>query len=212
MFSLTKKELSLIRKLKTPLQVQDFLNTIPINHERDGVDRIKSPVRVLREGSAHCIEAAILGAYILSTHGYKPLLMHLQTTKDDFEHVIALFQKDGYWGALSKTNHAVLRYRDPIYKTLRELALSYFHEYTNSKGQKTLRSYSAPLDLRDFEDSWPLEEEDLWGIDEALSQVEHYSLVPKGVRLRKADPIEISIGSIEEWPKKKGSYQKKVAN
>ncbi|MEK7106500.1 MAG: hypothetical protein AAB895_04070, partial [Patescibacteria group bacterium] len=88
MLSFSKKELALFKKLNTPAKVQDFLNTIPINHEVDGVDRVKSPVRVLREKSAHCIEAAILGAYILSLHGYKPLVLHLETTKDDFEHVI----------------------------------------------------------------------------------------------------------------------------
>lgn len=201
MLSFTKEERSLIRSLSTPQKIQDFLNTIPINHELDGIDRVKSPVRVLRERSAHCIEAALLGAYILSVHGYEPLLVHLQTTKEDFEHVIAPFKVHGLWGALSKTNHPVLRYRDPLYKTLRELVLSYFHEYTY-KGKKTLRSYSEVLHLNKFEDTWPLSEEDLWGIDEALGSIKHYSIVPKWLKLRDADKIEQVIDTIEEWPRK----------
>jgi hypothetical protein len=195
----TKKELSLFKKLNTPAKVQDFLNSIPINKEKNGVGTVKSPVRVLRERNAHCIEGAILGAYILSLAGHKPLLMHLETTKSDFEHVIAPFKVGGLWGALSKTNHAVLRFRDPVYKNIRELAMSYFHEYTDDNGFKTLRKYSDPLDLREFEDGWMLEGNDLWGIDEELEKIKHHSIVPKGLKLRRADPIERKVGKVVQW-------------
>ncbi len=205
MIPFSKKEQALFRSLTTPLKVQDFLNTIPINHESNGVGTVKSPVQVMRQWNAHCIEAAILGAYILSLHGYVPLVLHLETTKDDFEHVIAPFCVKGLWGALSKTNHAALRYRDPVYNTLRELVMSYFHEYTTPNGVKTLRRYSDPLDLREFGDDWAFEESDLWGIDEELGAIRHHSIVPKGVRLRTADPIEREVGEVVEWkvPKKK---------
>lgn len=212
MLSFSKKEVALFKKLNTPAKVQDFLNTIPINHEVDGVDRVKSPARVLREKSAHCIEAAILGAYILSLHGHKPLVLHLETTKDDFEHVITPFQVRGLWGALSKTNHVALRYRDPVYESVRELVMSYFHEYTTDDGTKTLRRYSEPLDLREFGTDWMLEEGDLWGIDEELGKIPHRRIVPKGMKLRLADKIERSISTIVEWPvpkKKKGAIGKK---
>ena len=199
MLTFTKKEMALMKRLNTPAKVQDFLNKIPINKEKNGVGTAKSPVRVLRERSAHCIEGAILGAYILSLHGHKPLLMHLETTKSDFEHVIAPFKVGGLWGALSKTNHAVLRYRDPVYKSIRELAMSYFHEYTTDSGTKTLRKYSDPLGLGEFEDGWELEENDLWGIDEELEKVRHHNIVPKGLSLRKADPIERKAGKLVEW-------------
>lgn len=199
MLAFTKKELSLFRKLNTPEKVQDFLNKIPINKEKNGLGTAKSPVRVLRERSAHCIEGAVLGAYILSLHGHKPLLLHLETTKSDFEHVIAPFKVGGLWGALSKTNHAVLRYRDPVYKSIRELAMSYFHEYTTDDGVKTLRKYSDPLDLREFEDGWWLEKGDLWGVDEELGKIRHHSIVPKGLKLRRADPIEREVGKVTEW-------------
>ena len=199
MLAFTKKEMALMRGLNTPAKVQDFLNKIPINKEKNGVGTAKSPVRVLREKNAHCIEGAILGAYILSLHGHKPLLVHLETTKADFEHVVAPFRVNSLWGALSKTNHAVLRYRDPVYKSIRELAMSYFHEYTTDDGTKTLRKYSDLLDLREFEDNWMLEEGDLWGIDEELSKIQHYSVIPKGLKPRRADPIEQEAGKMTEW-------------
>jgi hypothetical protein len=205
MLSFTKKEIAMMKKLNTPSKVQDFLNTLKINFEEDLKDRVKSPIRVLREGNAHCIEGAILGAYVLSLHGHKPLVMHLKTTKDDLEHVIAPFKVGGYWGALSKTNHSVLRYRDPIYKTIRELAMSYFHEYFLDSGVKTLRQYSAPLNLNTFEKGWATEEEDLWGIDEELDKIKHYDIAPKNVlkNLRKAEKIEIEAGKLTEYKKKK---------
>lgn len=197
----TKKEEALFKKLDTPNRVQDFLNTIPINHECDGVDQIKSPIRVIRENSAHCIEGALLGAYILSLHGYRPLILHLET-KNDFDHVIAVFQsREKLWGALSKTNHAVLRYRDPVYKNIHELVMSYFHEYTTDNGIKTLRKYSDPLDLREFGPDWMLEIEDLWGIDEELGKIQHHDILSKAAvrSLRNADSIERKIGAVVEW-------------
>lgn len=197
----TDKERAVLLALDTPAKVQDFLDAIPMNHEHDGVDRIKSPLRVIREQSAHCIEAAILGAYILSLHGYPPLLLYMKATKDDYDHVIAVFKEHGLWGALSKTNHAVLRYREPVYKTIRELVMSYFHEYTNDDGDKTLRAYSDVLDLRDFEPGWEVSEIDLWGIDEELGKLTHYEIAPKEAlkHLRQADVIEKKAGTLLEW-------------
>src|SRR5258708_5044677 len=151
MFSFTSKEKSLMRNLNTPDKIQEFLNSIPANFEKDGVETVRSPVRVLQDWSAHCFEGAVLGAYILSLHGYPPLLMHLEATRADFDHVIAPFKIRGRWGALSKTNHAVLRYREPVYASIRELVMSYFHEYFTDDGVKTLRRYSRPLNLKMFE-------------------------------------------------------------
>lgn len=191
--------------LDTPQKVQDFLDTIPMNHEADGVDTIKSPLRVFREHNAHCIEAAIFGAYILSLHGYPALLMYLKASKDDFDHVIAPFKEKGLWGALSKTNHAVLRYREPVYKTIRELVMSYFHEYSTDDGVKTLRSYSDLLNLKEFEKGWESATLDLWGIDEALGVLTHYPIAPKEVlqQLRHTDPIERKAGTLLEWKGKR---------
>ncbi len=185
---------------KNPAKIQDFLNTLKFNFEESG-DTLSSPAEVLRRGSAHCFEGAILGARLLSKIGYKPLVMCLKATKHDFDHVVAPFCVDGYWGALSKTNHAVLRYREPVYKNLRELAMSYFHEYFLHDGTKTLRYYSDPLDLSIFSDDWIHAPDDLWGIDDELDRVKYYEIVPqKHVRkLRKADKIERDAGEIVEW-------------
>jgi len=203
MLEFTKKEILMMRKLNTPAKIQDFLNTIPANFEKKGENTVRSPVRVLREKKAHCIEGAILGAYILSTHGYSPLLINLESTKNDFEHVIALFKKNGRWGALSKTNHAILRYREPVYKTIRELVMSYFHEYFTDDGTKTLRRYSRPLNLNIFESDWPAAEDDLWGIAEELDKIKYYDIAPKSFfkSLRKADIVERRAGKLVEWSK-----------
>jgi hypothetical protein len=207
MLAFTKKEIALIKKLNTPAKVQDFLNSLHFNFEDTvngkKIDTLKSPIRVLREGNAHCFEGALLGAYILSTHGHKPLILHLETSHGDFDHVIALFKIEGLWGALSKTNHAVLRYREPIYKNIHELVMSYFHEYFLDSGIKTLRKYSAPLNLNVFEKKWEILDDDLWGIDEELDNVKHYDIAPIKVfkKLRRAEKIEIEAGKIEEYKK-----------
>ena len=107
-----------MRKLNTPPKVQDFLNDLKFNFEEKG-ETLKSPVMVLRTKKAHCLEGAILGAYLLSLRGFPPLVLHLKATPDDYDHVITPFKIKGLWGALSKTNHAVLRYREPVYKNIR---------------------------------------------------------------------------------------------
>ncbi len=200
MLTFTKKEKELMQKLNTPAKVQDFLNGLKFNFEKKG-QTLKSPILTLRVGNAHCIEGAILGAYILSLHGFPPLLLHLKTIKGDYDHVIAPFKMDGLWGALSKTNHAVLRYREPIYKNIHELVMSYFHEYFLDNGMKTLRSYSEPLNLNIFEKGWEREDRDLWGIDDELDKIRHYDILSKTAikNLRKAEEIEIKAGKIVEF-------------
>jgi len=203
MLVFSPKEKALLKKLNTPGKVQDFLNSLHFNFEEKGKDTVKSPIRVLREKNAHCLEGAILGAYALSLHGHKPLLLHLQTTKEDFDHIVAPFKEKKLWGALSKTNHGVLRYREPVYKNIHELVMSYFHEYFLDDGKKTLRKYSRLLNLNVFEKNWVLEEKDLWKIDNKLDKIKHYDIAPKEVfkKLRKADKIEIKIGKIVEYAK-----------
>ena len=200
MLVFTKKEKALMKKLNTPEKVQDFLNSLNFNFEKDKRQTLKSPILVLRKGNAHCTEGAILGAYILSLHGFTPYLMHLKTVKGDYDHIVAPFKVRGLYGALSKTNHAVLRYREPIYPNIKALALSYFHEYFLDDGRKTLRQYSKLLDLNIFEDGWPFMEDDLWGIDQELDKIKHYDIIPKPYikKLRKADKVEIKAGKIVE--------------
>ncbi len=201
MQAFTKKEMALFRSLNTPAKVQDFLNSLKFNFEnekRRKRETLKSPLFTLRLRRAHCMEGALLGAYILSLHGFMPYLMYLKAVKKDYDHVVAPFKVGGLWGALSKTNHAVLRYREPVYKNIRELVMSYFHEYFLNDGTKTLRQYSKLLNLNDFENGWETMEGDLWGIDAELDKIKHHDIMPKSRRtkLRKADKIEIKAGKI----------------
>lgn len=204
MRTLSHREKALFKKLNTPAKIQDFLDSLPMNFETKRETHY-SPRRVLREKTAHCIEGALLAAAILKFHGESPLLLDLvadKSTYDDDDHVVALYKRNGYWGSISKTNHASIRFRDPVYRTLRELALSYFHEwFMNTNGIKTLKSYSRPLHLRRFGEAWVTAEEDLWFIDGALNTLPHYSLVPKGNKkfLRKADAMELKAGRLVEW-------------
>ena len=135
-------EFKIFKKNNTPAKIQDFINSIPINFEI-GRETYYRPLHVLKHNKAHCMEGALLAAAILWFHGYEPLIMHFRTSNDDpTDHIIAIFKQDGLWGAISKTNHNVLRYRDPIYKNIRELAMSYFNEYFTNKRKKSLREYS----------------------------------------------------------------------
>jgi len=201
-FNLPEKEYKILTKLNTPAKVQDFLNKMPFNFEPDG-ETSYSPMMVLQKGTCHCAEGAALAALALRVHGHEPLLLDLTSNKDDFDHVVALFKKDGCWGAVSKTNHAVLRYREPVYRTARELVMSYFHEYfLNSNGKKTLRSFAGPINLKRFDKcGWMTTMEDISYIPEYLADVKHVSILNKKqiVGLRQAEPIEIKAGKIVEW-------------
>lgn len=202
MYIFTQKEKILLKKLNTPTKVQDFLNSLKFNFEESG-ETLKSPLFTLRARNAHCFEGALLGAYILSLHGFMPYLIHLKTTKEDYDHVIVPFKVGQFWGALSKTNHAVLRYREPIYKNIRELVMSYFHEYFLDNGKKTLRQYSTLFNLNILKGDWATSETNLWYIDKKLDKIKHYNIVPRASlgKLRKADLVEIKMGKIVEFKK-----------
>jgi hypothetical protein len=150
------------------------------------------------------VEGAVFAATALRFHGQRPLILDLSTSKDDQDHVVALFKRDGCWGAISKTNHVVLRYREAVYRTLRELALSYFHEYfLQGNGKKTLRSFSRPVDLSRFDSlNWMTTEEPIWFVPEHLVDVAHTQLLTRGqiATLRAADPIELKAGELVDWP------------
>ncbi len=193
-------ELRALAKLRTPRAVQDFLDTLPINHERK-VETCSSPLVTLRRGSAHCLEGALVAALALWMNGHRPLLMDLKTTRDDIDHIVALFRDGRFWGGITKTNHSVLRYREPIFRDPRELAVSYFHEYSLPDGRKTLRSYSAPFDLRSYSGDWIMSEDPLWDLERQIDDSRHIRILNRGqvARLRRADEIEIRAGKITEW-------------
>lgn len=191
---LTQKELAVLKRLNTPQKIQDFVSAIPQNFERDG-DSCMSVREVLRWNRAHCIEGALVAALAFWFHGEKPLLLDLSANDEDDDHIIAVFKKDGCWGAISKGNHAYGRYRDPIYRTLRELVMSYFHEYYNPKGNKTLRTYSRPLDLSLYEPEVWITGKDSWTIASDICDIAHYRFISKQQEkiLKPVDDVQLRI-------------------
>ena len=172
-----RDELAVLRRLKTPERIQFFLDSeIAYNKEPHGAT-CRSPRRVLRDRVAHCMEGALFAAAALRTSGFPPLLLDLEAVRDD-DHVLAIFRQRGHWGAIAKSNYSGLRFREPVYRTLRELVMSYFEHYYNSAGEKTLRNYSRPVELRRFDQmGWMTAEEDVWAIPEYLTCIAHRALL-----------------------------------
>ena len=201
------KEFKVFAKLDSPHKVQDFLDKLPINFE----DVCRSPLMTLRQGTAHCMEGAMLAAAAFWYNGESPLLLDLRTAPGDEDHVVTLFSRPRrsgrgrYWGAVSKTNHSVLRYRDPVYRDIRELAMSFFNEYFLEDGRKTLRGHSAPFDLRRYGEGWLTTEEDMAFMEKDLDRSPHFRLISNATvrTLRPADPLEIKATDLEEWRPRK---------
>lgn len=196
---LSKKEKEVFEKLDSFSKIQDFIDSIPFNFEKKG-ETLMSPKRVLKENKAHCLEGALLATAVMSFHGGQTLILDLEAMKPDDSHTVALFKERGKWGAISKTNHAVLRFRDPVYKNPRELAMSYFNEYFLDDGTKTLLSF-AVFDLAKIKTNWIIDENDLWDIEEYLKKIPHEEIVGDRKILRKADPIEREVMSKAVWEK-----------
>lgn len=201
MYNLDQKDYAFLKTLNTPGKIQDYLDSIPFNFEDTG-ETCMSPTRVLKEKKAHCMEGAMLAALALHLSGHKMFLLSLKVDKNDFDHAVALFRMNGYWGAISKTNHAVLRYRDPVYATVRELAMSYFHEYfLVEDGKKTMKGFSNIINLRRYGTKWITSMEDLWHISSDIFHGYHHLVVPEKnlPYIRKASNLEKESASIPEW-------------
>jgi hypothetical protein len=176
-FGLSTVDARTLRALKTPMQIQKFIDALTYQYE----DTAWSPRRVLRERKGHCMEGALVATAALRLQGYPPLLMDLEAVRDD-DHVIALYREHGLWGGIAKSNFAGLRFRTPVYRTLRELALSYFEHYYNLRGEHTLRAYSVPVNLARLDSqSWMTAEDDVWCVPELLIAAKHYPLFPDKV-------------------------------
>ncbi len=198
----TPTELRLFKKLNTYGKIQDYLFALPQNHEEDG-DTCMSVRSTIAAGRAHCIEAAVLAAAALWYHGQRPLLLDFRA-HNDFDHVMTLFQENGAWGAISKSNHAPLRYRDPVYPDVRTLAYSYVHEYWNTKGQKTLREYSAPIDLSTIDPAlWLTNTDHCWELVGVINARKHYRLLTpaQAKLLRPIDTFERKLISLVQFSK-----------
>lgn len=199
---LTASEKQVFARLNSPQKIQDYLDILPINFEIGG-ETYLSPRRVMQEKRAHCMEGALFAAAALAYHGRKPLLLDLQTANPDDDHVVALFREGARWGAISKTNHPILRYRDAVYATPRELVMSYFHEYfLEENGKKTLRAYSAPFDLSKYApEVWITAEENLDFLAGELDWSRHFPLLLKKMirALRPASRVERRAIALTEW-------------
>lgn len=200
---LTPGEFALLKRLATPQQIQLFVNAIPANHEVGG-ETILSVRQVLRQRRAHCIEAALVSACALWIQGRPPLVMHLDCAPNDFPHVVALFRRGACWGAISKSNGQHLRYRDPIYRSLRELAISYFHEYFDKRGHKTLRSHSGAFDMRRIvPELWVTNPQACAEANDRLASLRHYALlsVAQQRSLARRDRFERAAAKMVEYPR-----------
>lgn len=192
-------EVVLLRALDTPSQIQAYLNSIAYDPELGTA----SPRRVMRERKANCFEGALFAAAAFRFHGRPPLLVDMRSWNDD-DHVLAVFRQNGGWGSVAKSNYTVLRSREPVYRTVRELMMSYFDVYFNSIGDKTLRGYSVPFDLSRFDHlGWMTTEDDISWIGDALDRARHYRvLTPVQIRaLRRADPTLVQAGLLGADPK-----------
>ena len=180
-FGFDLKEWRYLQRLNTPVKIQKFLDDdIGYNKEQHGIT-CYSPRRVLSERVAHCMEGALFGAAALRVHGFPPLLVDLEATRDT-DHVLAVFRQRGHWGAIAKSNYSGLRFREPVYRTLRELVLSYFEHYFNLRREKTLRGYSRPINLRRFDRMhWMTAEKDVWDIPKYLCEISHTPLLKRGL-------------------------------
>lgn len=197
-YGFTQSEWRMLRRLKNPIGIQRLLDSFRY-HE---ADTAWSPRRVLRERTAHCCEGAMFAAAALRAIGHKPLILDLEGERDS-DHVIAVYRQHGCWGAIAKSHFTGLRDRMPIYKTLRELALSYFEDYFNMLGHRTLRTYSRPVNLSRFDHRhWMTSEKPIWFIPLYLFEVRHTRLITpaQAKRLHRVDRLSIDAGLLGYKP------------
>jgi hypothetical protein len=192
--SFTEAELRKLRSLKDPHGIQRFLDAQPYHL----ADTAWSPRRVLRENTSHCFEGALFGAAALRVNGYPPLIIDLEA-EHDTDHVIAVYKQHGHWGSIAKSNYTGCRYREPVYRTLRELALSYFDVYFNMRRERTLRTFSNPVNLARFDRlGWMTTDKQLWFIAEYLFTIRHFPLLKPAMakRLHRLDDRSFRAGCL----------------
>lgn len=200
---LTPAEDRLFARLNRPQKIQDFLDKLPANFEPDG-DTARSPRSMLKAKVAHCSEAAVFAAAVLIYHGQRAWLMDLRALPSDHDHIVTLFKVRGLWGAISKTNHAILRWRDPIYRNARELAMTYAHEYCLPGGKKSLLEYSRPFSLTRYPPKrWIVAPDDLDWLLYALDLAPHVPVAPRHAMRtrRRSAKVELRAQEVLEWPR-----------
>jgi hypothetical protein len=190
----TLAERAILRRLTTPARIQGFLDDLTYRSE----DEPAAPRRVLAEGRAHCLDGALLAAAALRRAGHAPAVLGMWAVRDD-GHVIAVFRRNGGWGAVAKSNYSGLRFREPVYRTVRELVMSYFDDYFNTDGERSLRSHTAPLTLARFDRlGWEVRDEAVAAIDHALKALpdRHLLTALQSRRLARVDPRSMQAGMV----------------
>ena len=176
--ALTKSERRVLAQLTTPMKIQAFLDKLPYSVETG----YRCPLRVLREHVAHCFDGALFGAVALRRLRNPPLILNMIANDEDDDHILSLFKRDGYWGAIAKSNFAGLRFREPVYQTLRELVMSYFEQFYNVERKKTLRSYTVPLNLKAFDKfDWMISDPPIEKIGKRLDEIRRVRILTRGM-------------------------------
>ncbi|MCX6121095.1 MAG: hypothetical protein NTX44_05705 [Ignavibacteriales bacterium] len=172
--NLTKTELQVFTRLKTPFKIQEFLDSLPYSDEQ----RYRCTRSVLQDRKAHCYDGAVFAAAALRMIGYPPLLVNMLSNERDDDHILAIFRRKDRWGAVAKSNFSGLRFREPVYRGLRELIMSYFEFYYNIAGQKTLVGYTAPLNLNRFDKlGWLVNDKAMDAIGLELDNHRKYTII-----------------------------------
>ncbi len=176
--ALTRFEHRRMAQLTTPRKIQDFLDALHYSVE----SVYRCPLRVFREHTAHCFDGALFGSAALRRLGYPPLVLNMAASVEDDDHLLALYKRDGHWGALAKSNFVGLRFREPIYRNLRELVMSYFEQFYSVEHKKTLRGYTVPLNLKAFDKlHWMTSDESLERIGEQLDEIRSVRILSRGM-------------------------------
>jgi len=184
--NLTGPEKKILARLNTPAKIQAFLDGLAYSTEKT----YRCPLRVLRERVAHCYDGALFAAAMLRRLGHPPLILEMLPNHRDDDHLLALLKKDGHWGAVSKSNFVGLRFREPVYRTLRELIMSYFEQFYNVEREKTLRGYTLPLNLKAFgRTGWMVEDEPMDWIAEKLDRMKRVRLLTPRM-VKRLSPLD----------------------
>jgi hypothetical protein len=182
--TLSAPERSVIDGLATPFAIQAFLDQVPYS----GEERYRCPLTFLRDRTGHCFDGAVFAALMLHRLGSPPRIVDLLPNDRDDDHILAVYRRGRHWGAVAKSNFAGLRFREPVYRSLRELVMSYFADYYNSGGEKTMRAYTVPLDLRAF-DGWTTKDEAMDHIADRLGRIRKFQILTR-VMIDNLSPMD----------------------
>jgi hypothetical protein len=191
--SLIRTEARSLARLTSPSKIQAFLDTIDYSDEV----RYRSPLTVVRDMKGHCFDGAVFAAAMLRRIGHPPLILDIIPNDNDDDHILALYKVNGHWGAVAKSNYTGLRFREPIHRTIRELILTYFEVFFNSIGEKTMRAYTRPLNLKEFDTlHWETNDEAMDAIGEKLDEIQKIKPVTPAMirRLSFADERSVKAG------------------